>query len=439
MLLLIILLAQQSYRVGTWRTNRSIIHDITSYYSYLPAAFIYDDFQFEYRYELPQDEPIDHLWVNTRGDTVFQKMSVGLSYFYLPTFLPAHWYTKNFTDYNANGFSKPYQMALNINTLLFGVMGLVLCWLLCMRLFTDQVAAVSLILLYAGSNLLYYIAGAPGLSHPYSFLLITLLYLISLSIFKNGANKKSIFLLAFTVGLIVLVRPTNAILCLFPILYGLQKERKGKTLEILKRPVNWLILIVAFLIPWFPQFAYWKYATGSFLFYSYDQEGFFFAKSHFMDGLFSYRKGWLLYTPLMFLAIVGLFVNKSFRGLKRPLIIILPLFVFVVFSWWCWWYGGSFGSRVMIDTYPLLLVGLGGFVGWVLKMKWWKRIPFLATFLFVLILNLNQTWQYTLGMLHWDSMSKKAYWSIFLKDKPPSDFQELLVHPDYKKAMEEGE
>ena len=44
---------------------------------------------------------------------------------------------------------------------------------------------------------------------------------------------------------------------------------------------------------------YWKHIMGTFFFYSYDQEGFFFGNSHVLDGLLSYRKGWFIYTPIM--------------------------------------------------------------------------------------------------------------------------------------------
>lgn len=431
-------LTWKSYSSGSWRNNRSIIHDITSYYSYLPAAFIYDDFKFNYRYDLPQDEPVDHLWVNESGDTVFQKMSIGLAYFYTPTFLVAHWYTKNYTDHNANGFSKPYQMALNINTLLFGLISSLVLWALGNRLFGDLITAISLIMLYLGTNLMYYISCAPGLSHPYSLLLISLIYLFSLYYYDKP--KRSLFwLICFIAGLAVLVRPTNLILCLFPILLGLLPQNRKVLFDSLKQVNLLLIGAFLFLLPWIPQFIYWKFATGHFIFYSYDQEGFFFTKPHIIEGLFGYRKGWLVYSPMMILAILGLFLNKNYSQLKKPLLIILPLFIFIVFSWWCWWYGGSFGSRVMVETYPLLFIGLLGFTKWVIRSSWIVKIPSIAVISFFLLLNFHQTRQYTIGMMHWDSMTKEAYWSIFMEDTPPSNFQELLDHPDYKKAMKEGE
>lgn len=433
-----VLLLIKSYQIGSWRNNRSIIHDITSYYCYLPAAFIYDDFTFNYRYQLPENEPLDHVWVNVKGDTVFQKMSVGMSYFYAPSFLIAHWYTKYFTNYNANGFSKPYQMAMNMNTLFFGLLSVFLTALLALRFFEDHVAAAVTLLMFAATNLLYYISGAPGMTHPYSYFLLVLLYLFTLEYFRSKKPWQFMFL-AFCIGLMALVRPTNLILALFPLLYGLNPENRKTLMSAFRQPFNYILFAFFFLIPWVPQFIYWDYATGDWLFYSYDEERFFFNKPHVFDGLFSYRKGWFVYTPVMAVAALGLLFTKKYRAHRWPLLVIFPLFAFVVFSWWCWWYGGSLGSRAMIEFYPFMLLGLGVVVQFTIDVKWYAKIPLVAVLLFTMVLNFNQTTQYSIGMLHWDSMSKASYWSIFLKDTPPDNFNELLEAPDYKKAIKEGE
>jgi hypothetical protein len=437
--ILIYLLCWQCYRIGSWKNQKAIIHDITSYYSYLPAVFIYSDLNFDFRYTLPENEPKDHLWVNVRGDTVFQKMSVGLAYFYAPTFLIADAYARRHSEYNRNGFSKPYQMALALNTLFIGLLGLFCMLLLLRKFFSDRISAITLLLIYAGTNLLYYISVAPGLSHAYSLFLLTLLTLICLQLYKNPKTT-SFILIAIISGWIVLIRPTNIFLCLIPLLL-LFSSASYDTLRKFIYHRAWLIPVFAFcfLIPWIPQILYWKHSVGSYFFYSYDQEGFFFQKSHFWDGLFGYRKGWFIYTPIMFIALLGLFIRSELNHLTRTTLLILLPFVFVVFSWWCWWYGGSFGSRVMVETYPFMALGLALFLRKISSGFWLLRIPIAGVLAFLVILNLNQIYQYSIGMMHWDSMTKEAYWGIFNKDLPPSNFQDLLEHPDYEKAKIKGE
>jgi hypothetical protein len=103
-------------------------------------------------------------------------------------------------------------------------------------------------------------------------------------------------------------------------------------------------------------------AHGSY--YSYGDEGFFFTNPQIINGLFSYRKGWLIYTPLMIFALLGILTlaRRKFQQFFIPVLIFTVANIYVVYSWWCWWYGGSFGSRPMIDSYPLMAVALAGMV-----------------------------------------------------------------------------
>jgi hypothetical protein len=104
---------------------------------------------------------------------------------------------------------------------------------------------------------------------------------------------------------------------------------------------------------------YWKYITGELFFNSYVGEQFYFNNSHVLKGLFGFRKGWLIYTPIMLFSILGIyFLRNQLKHFFASISITLFIYIFVIFSWWCWWYGGSFGQRAMIDIYPLLAIPL---------------------------------------------------------------------------------
>ena len=40
-------------------------------------------------------------------------------------------------------------------------------------------------------------------------------------------------------------------------------------------------------------------------------------------------------------------------------LIMLPFIIYLFSSWWCWWFGGGFGMRPMIDYYPLFIIPIG--------------------------------------------------------------------------------
>jgi hypothetical protein len=55
-----------------------------------------------------------------------------------------------------------------------------------------------------------------------------------------------------------------------------------------------------------------------------------------------------------FAGIIVLWKRRSPYAL--PVTIFVPLNIYIIFSWWCWWYGGGFGQRAFIDSYALMAV-----------------------------------------------------------------------------------
>jgi hypothetical protein len=422
------------FKYPSHKDNRSIIHDVTSYYGYLPAVFIYDNIDFGFADTMPPGEPLDALWYNSLPNGQrFQKMTMGLSYFYAPSFFLADVYAQRHPQFNRNGFSKPYQWAMGLNTLLIGIMSVFLMRLILRYFFTSTVAALVLLLIFAATNLPYYISMAPGLSHPYSFLLLCLQFLLVLKI-KDRAQPFYFLLIGLVTAWLVLIRPTNLLPALLPLFLFSKDELWAFTI---KKPALLLVLVLGALVPWLPQFMYWKHVSGQFLFYSYDTERFFFNDPKIFEGLFGFRKGWFVYTPVMLAAVAGLFFkndNYLISRLKWFVAITLPFYLFVVFSWWCWWYGGSYGSRVMIEYYVVLAVFLGLVIRYFFQKKTVIKPAVVLLAVFCIGLTKSQLHQYSVGLLHWDSMTWPAYRAIFLNTKLPANYEKLLVTPDYEKA-----
>jgi hypothetical protein len=421
-----------------WSNNRVIIHDVSSYYSYLPAALIYQDFALKFRKDLPENEPVKGIWHNKKGDTVYQKMTVGMSYLYFPTFLIAHAYAKSSSAYAANGFSKPYQVAVAFNTLLIGLLGLLISRLLLLRFFTETVTTLVLVGVYLGSNLYYYITMAPGMTHPYSFLGIAAFLLIYLRWLDHPNNSRFMALCAIA-GLLIVIRPTNALACMFPILMLMQKANRDRIFDFFKDRKKFVVMGVSVLIlPLLPQMLYWQNVFGSPFAYSYTGEYFFFNKPHIVDGLFGWRKGLLLYTPIFAFAFIGLAIKFKSDIIIRISTVLVMSFIYVIFSWWCWWYGG-YSTRALIEMYPFLMLGLGYFVTEISKKTKFLLPFFMLVMAFLIHQNIRFVNLYEKGIIHWDSMTKDAVKVIYWNDNVSSDYEERLIKPDYEKALREGE
>jgi hypothetical protein len=131
----------------------------------------------------------------------------------------------------------------------------------------------------------------------------------------------------------------------------------------------------------------------------------------------------------MLLSIAGFFfMNKESRVFRTPILIFTIVNIYVVFSWGCWWYGGSFGLRAMIESYALLALPLGAFYTACIQSKKGMALLVFAILAFT-TLNLFQTWQYRKRIIHWDSMTKEAYWAVFGKQKAPKGLDSLLKVP----------
>ncbi|MFU8843032.1 MAG: hypothetical protein ACNA7V_04410 [Bacteroidales bacterium] len=419
--------------------ERVIVNDVISYYSYLPAVFIHHDLLFNFidhdfdfyihKYRLNQFQ---------RGARVIQT-SMGLALLYSPFFLAAH-FSAPLLGYGQDGFTEPYRFALIFSSMIYLLIGLVFLKKVLIRYFNPVVTAITILAVVMGTNLLHYSTYEGPMSHTYNFSLIAIFLYLIIRWFENPTIKLTVFT-GFIAGLITLIRPTNILVLVIFVLWDVKSrtEFKERILYFLKQ--YRLILIIAgfFILVWLPQFLYWKYTTGSFLYYSYGTFGerFFFNSPKVIDQLFSYRKGWFLYTPVMFFGFIGIafLYRKQYRSFFVPVLGFMLLMIYVLSSWWSWWFGGSFGLRSYIDTYAVMAIPIAVMIDAGFRYRRWTMTITSVLILLLVSLNLFQTWQYHKGYIHFSGMTKKAYWSIFGKTSADHDYWYLIEIPDHTQAV----
>ena len=430
--------------IRPWRNaekkNALINWDITSYYSYLPAIFVHKDLKFEFLNNSEVNYAENHqFWPETapNGNKVI-KTTMGMSVLYFPFFIISHIYSLVNDKVVANGFSKPYEIGLTFSSIFYMMIGLFFLAKVLRSIYDEKKVSILLFLVFLGTNLFYYATTEPCMSHVYTFSLASVFMYITMKIYEKN-NWKFFIFLGLISGLLFLVRPTNILFILAFLLY------KIESFSSLNKRLYWLIqhykkltisIVISVLIG-SVQFFYWKWATGNWFFNSYVGEQFYFNQPRIIEFLFSYRKGWLVYTPIFIFSFLG-FYKMYVR--KNPwffsILIMLPVLVYLFSSWWCWWFGGGFGMRPMIDYYPLLIIPLGEILSTKISYKKYILNFILAGFV---SLNLFQTLQRRNLVIHWDSMSKESYWAFFttIKMKNAQDWERqkiLLNAPDYNKA-----
>ena len=276
------------------------------------------------------------------------------------------------------------------------------------------------------------------MSHAYTFSLFSV-FLYFLYQFYQNANLKNVVLMAICFGLIVLVRPLNVFFILPVFLYGLRSRNDlNQRLSFFSHHYKYILTFVSMvLLILLPQFLYYKHVTGSFFVFSYGEEKFYFTHFHLPEFLFGFRKGWLIYTPIMGFALYGIWCMKDQQVSKfrSSVLILVLLYIYLLSSWWCWWYGGSFSERSMIDIYPLLALPFAAFLSKTSNRQLTKKYLIYVALFFCLFLNIFQTVQYKYNIIDYDGMTAKEYVKVFGSIDPSKIDTALLIKPDYEKAV----
>jgi hypothetical protein len=425
--------------ISLWKNGKVIEGDVLSYYVYLPALFLKHDIKLSFL-EHDKTSGFNAFWYSTSETGVrFSKMGIGMAILYSPFFFMSHVYAHAF-NFQTDGFSAPYHMFLCFGGIVYAFLGVFFLRKALLRFFSDTVTAITLLCIVLATNLLCYTTLSPAMSHAYSFFLFSLFLFLTLKWYEKTTAVTSI-LLGITCALIIVTRPTNGLIFIVFLLFGIvnSKDIRSKIIFFATNAKYLLLIVLSAFLVFIPQMLYWKTVSGHWVFYSYTDEHFFFNHPHITEGLFGYRKGWLLYTPIMTFAIIGIiFIRKKIPQLFLPLIVFLPLNIYVILSWWCWWYGGGFGGRPFIESYALMAFPLAAFFEYFSEKKIWARVSVSVVTFFFIALNCFQTYQHKSSLLHWDSMTKEAYWAIFGKLKFPENYSQLIKTPDHFNAKKYG-
>lgn len=328
--------------------------DAEGYYLYLPAIFIHGTFV-----DLPvraDNQMMLYPGTNKR----YTKYTCGVAMLEAPFFLVAHAIAniRGETTYKGfEGYGTPYLKAISLAATIYVLLGLWLLHLALQRYVPKSAAILTVLTLYFGTNLFYYAIDEPGMSHAYSFFLFSCFVYLVPSYYPKPSPWKNV-LLGGIVGLIVLIRPTNLLVLLYFFLFEVRNfEALKDRFRFFKAHFRGsLLFALAALLPFLPQLSYWYYISGDFLLYSYKNEGFIYWQNPKIWNVFFHIKGgWLLFTPMGVLLLVSMVwaaIQNKAQG--RVILAIFLLAVYAFGSWWCWWFGGAFGYRSLVEFYVLM-------------------------------------------------------------------------------------
>jgi hypothetical protein len=411
--------------------SNALSWDIYGYYMYLPATLIYNDAGIENRQwkdsldkKYQADRPA-YQFYPTEKNRLVNVYPAGQAIAMFPFFMAGHAAAK-ISGAPADGFSPPYQYAAILSGLFYSILGLFLLRRVLLRWFGDQTTALLLVLVSVGTNQFYYASFDTTMPHNYLFAGNALLLLLTIKWHEQPSMKLAVFI-GIIIGWLTITRPSELVLALIPLFWGIGSisDVKEKIKLLWQRKADVIVMCAAVVAVGFIQIAYWKYTSGKWTTYHH-AEGFDFLHPFTLKFLFSFKKGWFVYTPLMAIATLGFVALwKANRRLFLPLFSFFVINLWVVSSWECWWYANSWSQRPMVQSTGLMAIPLGFLLVAVSKRGVLKTVIFSITG-FTFLLSIFQMWQFRAYLLKGDLMTADYYFAVFGRTTVSPEAEGLL-------------
>jgi len=379
-----------------------ISSDGKGYYSYLPTIFISKTLRIQ---------KVDNRYLfSTKKGNVYNKYAPGTAILQLPFFAITHFI---WGKSNSTGYESQYQKSIALAALFYFLAGLFFITRF-LKSFgaSTRMQILAILIIALTTNTIIYVTDSPAFSHVYAFFTLAG-FISSAKAYLDLSSYRNLIVCSLFLGLLILVRPFNVlILAILPFLVGSWGTLKHQLFHLfLTKKI--LIPVIAVVLSVGISVIINYLQTSELIFYSYKGEGFNWLSPKPIKFLLSFRKGWLIYTPIAVLMLISIYANTHlslFR--KHALMLFLFGLIYILSAWWHWPYGPSYGQRPFIEYYPLLVLPL---VLWIGQLKG-KHFSILCLMMLVLTgLNLLQSFQYHKGIMSRSEMNWAKYQYIFNK------------------------
>lgn len=408
-------------------------YDVFGYYLYLPATFIYDDpaikditwvKQVNEKYN---GAPSLYQLAGTPENNFVIRFNAGISIMYAPFFFGGH-AAAQLTDYDADGFSRPYQWAIIISGIFYTLAGV---WFLRKALlisFGDTVTAFTLLFIFIGSNVFFFSTWGNDAPHIYIFTLYALILWLT-ALWHRMPKHRYAIALGITIGLTLITRPSEVFILLIPVFWGIwgPDSLRDKLLLIWKRRKDVMLILLFTGLMVLPQLIYWKMASGQWIYNSYDdpQSGLDFSHPRFGYVLFGFRKGLYIYSQMMLIATIGFY--HLFKRKKEIFLAVLLFFLANVYLIASYSSLVAYGWRAFVQVHAIMAIPLACFLVWTLSQKKPIRNTIIILLMLLLLLNLFKSWQTFRGIIDGYRMTKEYYLDSFFVIRPDKTNKDLLL------------
>lgn len=307
----------------------------------------------------------------TSTGLVENKFTVGWAIMSAPLYLVAHWIA-HWTPWPQDGFSVPYQIGIWLQQILIACLGFYLLWRILLRWFDSEIALIAILSTWLISPMIYYQTARITMVHNAVFVLAMLIIWLALKIKehleKEEINPRHLLLLTgfagTQAGLMVICRPSAMVYLILPVFLIL-----GAMIPLWKSH-RWLFFAMVGVaaggafVGVFPQLLAWKSIYGSWIYYSYQGEGFNWASPKIYTSLFSAHHGLFNWHPMLGIGLIVLIVASWKKQFYRSWIITMFLIIWTNSSWHMVHFGSAFGGRVYEFLVCFAMIGMAFLLDW---------------------------------------------------------------------------
>ena len=354
-----------------------LVHgDGVGYYAYARAPLIQHDLRFEEDWRhanlyfsqlrtLPNGQLRSSQYTET--GYVSNLFSIGPALLWAPFLLAAHGIVLLADALGAHipadGFARPYLLAMAFGTAFYGFVGLLLSYSLTKKYVENRWALLSTLAVWGASSLPVYMYFNPAWSHAHSAFAVAL-FVWYWDHTRGFRTLIQWILLGLIAGLMVDVYFLNGIFLILPLIESViayWRFWKAKSL----RAAGPLFVangcfLIAVALSFMPTLITRSIIFGGFFrFGSYTVLPWDWSAPNWRSVLFSSEHGLFTWTPILALAIVGLFLApRGAKALTLFLAAATAVFYYVISSYPYWHGMASFGNRFFISLTPIFIFGL---------------------------------------------------------------------------------
>ncbi len=363
--------------VATLPLVNPLVHgDGVGYYAYLRAPIIQHNLRFEEDWRhanlgfvesrLSLDNQLHPDQYASTG-YIGNLFTVGPAILWTPFFLLAHVTVLVADSFGghipADGFSLPYRVLVAFGSAFYGYCGLLLSYLLARKFLDPSWALLATLGVWVGSSLPVYMYFNPFWAHAHSAFVVAL-FLWYWDRTRPNRTVGQWLVLGLISGLLVDVYFVNGVFLLIPFVESILDyvkflQSKDGAAVLHQFGAN-VLYLAAFGIMLLPTLITRKIIFGGmFRFGAYTILPWDWRAPYWRSVLFSSDHGMLTWTPLLGVALLGLFLPfPGGKRIKAYLALASAAFFYVISSYPYWDGLASFGNRFFISLTPVFVFGL---------------------------------------------------------------------------------